>query len=634
MENLNLIKPEKVQNIINKFCYTIGMIPTSYKMSLTYEEQIIAIGHYLETTVYPAINNNAEALAELQNLFLDLKNYVDNYFDNLDIQTEINNKLDEMAQDGTLENIITQYISLQATFTFNNVQDLKNSTILQDGMYVRTSGFHNFNDGGGAFYLIRRITSNDIVDQKTIISVYDNTLIAQLIYKNSINVLKLGFFGDDEHDDTENFNFLNNLLNRSNISRIYFPNRIYKIDGTVQFEINNKQFEFEGKLHLKSSDTSETVRIRFLNSSNCIVNNLYIYSDLDKTEPAPTNHVRQDYTGSNVIGLDLKNSNNIKFNNIFIKNMYWDFCFEGTENNKTNNITVENYTSENSSMCVYSDYSEYINFLNCNIDLKANLGKGNHAFYFSHGTNNFNFENIKIIGDGYVGELFHFYTGNNHNFKNIKIKNVYAKCYSFYISEFCDNLLIDNIEIDGVKPLTDLRYLFDIQNNTNAILNNIVCNNLTNDTTFLFTYGSNNITINNLFTRIGEILPSVSNRFIRLDGTNNKILFNNCDIECNQLWYNDIDNEELIISNSTIKTINDNYLLSNRSPNGKVKFLNVTINFKNSIPLTYNGNMNAIPNSFKIFNSFLYNGASSISEAKYFPSFKIINSYNNDVPIT
>ena len=51
MENLTLIKPEKVQNIINKFCYTIGMIPTSYKISMTYEEQIIAIGNYLETTV-------------------------------------------------------------------------------------------------------------------------------------------------------------------------------------------------------------------------------------------------------------------------------------------------------------------------------------------------------------------------------------------------------------------------------------------------------------------------------------------------------------------------------------------------------------------------------------------------------
>ena len=82
MENLNLIKPEKVQNIINKFCYTIGMIPTSYKVSLTYEEQIIAIGHYLEETVIPALNNNAEAVAELQSLFIQLKDYVENYFDN------------------------------------------------------------------------------------------------------------------------------------------------------------------------------------------------------------------------------------------------------------------------------------------------------------------------------------------------------------------------------------------------------------------------------------------------------------------------------------------------------------------------------------------------------------------------
>ena len=71
MSDLNLIKPKSVQNIINKFCYTIGMIPTSYKVSLTYEEQIIAIGHYLEETVIPALNNNAEAVAELQTLFVN-----------------------------------------------------------------------------------------------------------------------------------------------------------------------------------------------------------------------------------------------------------------------------------------------------------------------------------------------------------------------------------------------------------------------------------------------------------------------------------------------------------------------------------------------------------------------------------
>ena len=80
MENLTLIKPEKVQNIINKFCYTIGMIPTSYKMSLTYEEQIIAIGHYLEETVIPALNNNAEAVAELQALFVQFFRHCLEYF--------------------------------------------------------------------------------------------------------------------------------------------------------------------------------------------------------------------------------------------------------------------------------------------------------------------------------------------------------------------------------------------------------------------------------------------------------------------------------------------------------------------------------------------------------------------------
>ena len=111
MSDLNLIKPKYVQNIINKFCVCIGMIPTSYKEALTYEKQILGIGNYLENVVYPAINNNAEALAELQNLFIELKDYVDNYFDNLDVQEEINNKLDQMVTDGTLAEVINQQIS-------------------------------------------------------------------------------------------------------------------------------------------------------------------------------------------------------------------------------------------------------------------------------------------------------------------------------------------------------------------------------------------------------------------------------------------------------------------------------------------------------------------------------------------
>lgn len=181
MANLNLIKPQGVQNIINKFCLTIGMIPTSYKLSLTYEEQILAIGKYLEETVIPALNNNAEAVAELQSLFVQLKDYVENYFDNLDVQNEINNKLNQMAQDGTLQEIITNYINLKAVLAFNNINELKNADNLTNTSIVKTLGFNSYNDGMGSFYKIRDIKNTDIVDDENIIALKNPDLIAEKI---------------------------------------------------------------------------------------------------------------------------------------------------------------------------------------------------------------------------------------------------------------------------------------------------------------------------------------------------------------------------------------------------------------------------------------------------------------------
>ena len=93
MNNVETIKP------FRNFCMTIGALPTSYLESMSYYEMLAWLCKYLENTVNPAINNNAEALKELQS-------YVANYFDNLDVQEEINTKLDEMAGDGTLAQII------------------------------------------------------------------------------------------------------------------------------------------------------------------------------------------------------------------------------------------------------------------------------------------------------------------------------------------------------------------------------------------------------------------------------------------------------------------------------------------------------------------------------------------------
>ena len=93
-----------------KMCCSLGMIPTSYKVSMTYEEQLMWLCNYLENTVIPTVNHNTDVTNEVQNLFNQLHDYVEHYFDNLDVQQEINNKLDAMAEDGTLINIIAPYL--------------------------------------------------------------------------------------------------------------------------------------------------------------------------------------------------------------------------------------------------------------------------------------------------------------------------------------------------------------------------------------------------------------------------------------------------------------------------------------------------------------------------------------------
>ena len=59
-----------------RFIYTIGELPTSYLMSMTYEEQLIWLCNYLSQTVIPTVNNNGEAVKELQESYIILKRFV------------------------------------------------------------------------------------------------------------------------------------------------------------------------------------------------------------------------------------------------------------------------------------------------------------------------------------------------------------------------------------------------------------------------------------------------------------------------------------------------------------------------------------------------------------------------------
>lgn len=86
------------------------VLPLVYDDSLSYYELLCKVVGYLNNVVenVDTLNGNIDALKDAYEL---LQEYVNSYFDSLDVQTEINNKLDDMAGDGSLAVILDPIIS-------------------------------------------------------------------------------------------------------------------------------------------------------------------------------------------------------------------------------------------------------------------------------------------------------------------------------------------------------------------------------------------------------------------------------------------------------------------------------------------------------------------------------------------
>lgn len=100
-------------------------IPSVFDNTLSYYEELTKLIAYLEQVVVPAVNENEEKVEELNEAFSDLKSFVDNYFENLDVQEEINNKLDQMAEDGYFDTIISGYVDAYVAETTTRLNDIE-----------------------------------------------------------------------------------------------------------------------------------------------------------------------------------------------------------------------------------------------------------------------------------------------------------------------------------------------------------------------------------------------------------------------------------------------------------------------------------------------------------------------------
>lgn len=78
------------------------ILPAVYDDSLSYYELLCKVVDYLNKVMEDDIN--------VVNLVNELEEFVNDYFDNLDVQQEINNKLDAMAEDGSLIAVVAPYL--------------------------------------------------------------------------------------------------------------------------------------------------------------------------------------------------------------------------------------------------------------------------------------------------------------------------------------------------------------------------------------------------------------------------------------------------------------------------------------------------------------------------------------------
>ena len=81
------------------------VLPLVYDDSLSYYELLCKVVDYLNKTMEDVETLHGD-VTNLHQAYVGLQGYVNNYFSTLDVQEEINNKLDEMAENGELNKLI------------------------------------------------------------------------------------------------------------------------------------------------------------------------------------------------------------------------------------------------------------------------------------------------------------------------------------------------------------------------------------------------------------------------------------------------------------------------------------------------------------------------------------------------
>ena len=124
INNEPTIQPRTVTGIFTN--YIAKVLPLAFDDSMSYYECLCALLNYINDTVVPDLNNVNDGLGELQEFYEELQSYVNDYFENLDVQEEINNKLDAMASSGQLSQLIQPLFNTYTSEINSNITQQNN----------------------------------------------------------------------------------------------------------------------------------------------------------------------------------------------------------------------------------------------------------------------------------------------------------------------------------------------------------------------------------------------------------------------------------------------------------------------------------------------------------------------------
>ena len=560
--------------------FVTSAVPMVFDNSMSYYEALCALWKWLQDDVIDVINNNAsvtnnyiDLTNEYTEKFIELKNYVDTYFDNLDVQEEINNKLDAMVEDGTLQTLINNFLQPNVTWTFDTVADMIASDNLTVGGYAQTLGFYAIGDGGGALY---KITNTGTANEINIIALSDASLVAELVPVNkTIYSAQFGVVGDGTTDDTSSavaffgYDTDHYIVNSPNIL----------IDNDIEI-VSNSTIEFNDgcKITRKANALTSYNMLHAEGVNNVVIKNAHLVGDRDTHTGA---------TGELGHGIAIQDSSDILVENCIVEKTWGDGYYightwtgtTGTVNNVVLRGCVASYCSRNGfGLCAGSG----VKIIDCKADHtnrtapRAGLDIEPEGldyqtmqgvvdcevinFSSDHNTAGIQvacaFGAIKnLVIDGHSSNTDAnglLYSQSNYESRNV------AKCFVIYRNAYITNteygvfvyqtdtsvdcsLLVQNINVDGCSKASDGRGIYCRNGGTNT--GNITFDNIkvfNNQNLYDFQYlmvmpstAAGTIISNIIVKNTDRVNCADLNHYtIACDLPNGEVRFINCHLEC------------------------------------------------------------------------------------------------------